>query len=136
MARGAPKGNKFAVGSGGPVKNRPLTSILIQQLNEIDKNTSREKIHALVDEMITHAIGAWVEEWVQKRDEKTGKLLFKGTGKNKEPVLHLKKYKVRGDTALIKEIFDRVEGKPLQQHGIGDGKGRVTLIFSSEDEKL
>lgn len=80
------KGNKAAVGSGGPgSRTKFLTEALISQLNELDPKTRKEKFHTLVAVLIRRAI-------------------------KKE------------DAYAIKEIFDRVEGKPAQLiQGSGEG---------------
>jgi hypothetical protein len=67
-----------------------LTIELISQLNEIfDKRTGQTNLQRVVSNLVAQAAGA--DEY-----DKKGKLVKRGTG----------------DLAAIKEIFDRVEGKP------------------------
>jgi hypothetical protein len=85
------KGHNLAIGSRGQIR-RDLTIELISQLNEIfDKRTGQTNLQRVVSNLVAQAAGA------DEYDEK-GKLVKRGTG----------------DLAVIKEIFDRVEGRAPQ----------------------
>lgn len=44
---------------------------------------------------------------------------------------------VNGDLEAIKEIFNRIDGRPVQSIGLdGDGASRVVLIFNPVDERV
>lgn len=102
------KGNKAAVGNPGPTKARPITSAIIQKLNEINKKTDRAYIFDVVDEIFEQALPTFIEEHVSQ-----------GRGKNKKTVLVKKR--VPGDLHAIKEITDRAEGKTRQVIAADDG---------------
>ena len=91
-----PKGykSKGGPGSNGQIR-RDWTLELVQQLNEIDaeRDPPRRKIELCVRNLIKHAI-----EEGDERDEK-GKLIKEG----------------KGNLLALKEIGDRLEGKPSQR---------------------
>lgn len=107
-------GNKIAAGNPGPfARGRPITSVIIQKLNEVDKSTGRENIWELVDALFALAKGG--ERKVRVREN--GKFVTKIV--NEKP-----------DLAAIREISDRAEGRPIQTHGLDAESGtKVTLVF-------
>lgn len=107
------KGNKLAVGSGGPKKSRPVTSAIIQKLNEVDPTTGREYVWRLVDELFEQALSSTIT-----------------TGKGKNKI----KTRVLGDLSAITAIMDRSDGKPVQGIGIEPGDGKVTIVFEAADK--
>lgn len=117
------KGNKAAVGSGGPHKHRPVTSVIIQKLNEINRQTNRAFIFDLVDELFEQALAS----------EKEVEFL---EGKGKRQRLVKKKIRVLGDLTAKSFIIDRSDGKPVQGIGLEPGEGKVTIVFEAADEKL
>src|SRR5258706_9672160 len=108
------KGNKAAVGHVGRSPARPniLTDILLQQLHEVDKNTGREKKHLLVERMIAMAMGEVV---VLERD--VGKFK-KGT----------RVFIAPPDGRMMKEIWDRTQGKAPVQIKFGDEDGETGIL--------
>lgn len=108
----APKGNQYAKGNPGPTRLRPVTQAIISKLHEIDKNTGKEYIYSLVDELFKQAI--------------TRK--FKEKGKVVEII---------GDLGAIEMIMNRSDGKPVQGMSLeGAGSGKVTIVFEPVEEKL
>jgi len=87
-----------------------LQQTLISVLNELDKETGKQKKYLLVDRLVTMAIG--------------GTINIKGQRFVMEPNLQ-----------AMKEVMDRLVGKVAQQHkfggGEGDEDGHVTLIFGT-----
>jgi hypothetical protein len=90
------RGHKFGRGSNGQLR-RDLTIELISQLNEFDSlnytgvGPKRDNLHRIVENLVLQAKG-------QDQIE-SGKVVKRE----------------RGDLAAIREIFDRLEGKPRQK---------------------
>ena len=103
-------GNQAAVGHNGPMRKDPITQVLISQLNEIDKNTGKQKLHMLCEALIGLAIG----------------LEFK---------IGSKKYQFAPDIKAIKEIIDRVQGRAIQSVGL-TGPQKITFVFEPGEDDL
>lgn len=91
-----------------------IVQILISQLNEVDKETSKEKKYLLVESLIAMGIGLEVR--------RNGKVI------KYEPSLQ-----------AIKEVLDRLIGKAPQSIGFdgGENGGKVTIVFDVPgDEEL
>lgn len=107
---------KFKVGEARPMKavmarndqtfyRDKFTQALISTLSEIDASTNKEKIYVLCDRLV--ALGLGVE--------------FTVNGK---------KHHYAPDLKAIKEILDRLIGKPRQQIDVAPAaEGGVTIIF-------
>jgi hypothetical protein len=117
---GAPKGNQYAKGNPGPWGGRPITSAIIQKLNECSKETNREYIWQLVDELFEAALSR--QEVVLRRD---GTAVLDKSGK---PMT----IRVLGSLEAIKEIIARVDGKPRQDVKV-EGGVQVVLHLDAED---
>jgi len=102
------KGNKVGVGNPGPSRPSFLTQTLISQLNEIDRHTGKEKMHSIAERLIQLAMG----------------------GRYK---IGRKWYNFPGELSAIKEVFDRVQGRPVQSVGFDTDNGQVTLTFGKKD---
>lgn len=103
-------GNKAAVGNPGPGKRDFLTQVLISQLHEVDRSTGREKLHLLVERMLALALGF-------------------------EFQVGRKKYQFPPDGRMIKEVWDRVEGKAVQAVGVEQGSGKITIVFEEPGDE-
>jgi hypothetical protein len=113
------KGHKKSTGSRGQIRSGELTQVLISVLNEIDPTDpkQRPKLYRVVDNLVTQATTALDKYEIKtinytdkngnehKIDVKTNKLLEKGAG----------------DLLAIKEIFDRMDGKPKQVRDVNIG---------------
>jgi hypothetical protein len=113
MARNATsfsKGHKFGKGSNGQLR-RDLTIELISQLNEIEPNDpqQRPKLHRVVRNLIRQATTAH------------------------DKVVDGKTIEGSGDLAAIKEIFDRLEGKPAQKI-VGPDNGPLQVEYRTLEE--
>jgi hypothetical protein len=105
--------SKGGPGSNGQIR-RDLTMELIQQLNEVVKDKDgieRPKLHRVIKNLITQATTA-ADEY-----DEDGNLVKEGAG----------------DLAAIREIFDRLEGKPRQQI-TGPDNGPVEVEFRTIEE--
>ena len=85
-----------------------LVQIIISKLNEVEKESGKEYKYLLVDRLV--ALGCGLEFKIGK-----------------------KTFQYAPDKGAIKELFDRLIGKPTQavHHGVDGGKGKVTLIFDA-----
>lgn len=114
-------GNQIGVGNSGPTRQRPVTAVIIAKLNEVNKDTKRENIFAIVDELFEQALPVFVKKNGKiVEDPKTGK-----------PKVHR-----RGDLQAIMAVMDRADGKPTPQIEGTDGKGGAIniLIVQGEDK--
>lgn len=90
-----------------------MTQILISTLNETWKGQSKANKYILIERLV--ALGCGLEFKVGK-----------------------KTFQFAPDRGAIKEIMDRLMGKPVQavNHGVGNGgKGRVTLVFDAPGDE-
>jgi hypothetical protein len=117
----APKGNQHAKGNPGPWGGRPVTSVILQKLNEVNKTTNRKYIWQLVDELFEAALSR--EEVIRRRD---GSPVLDDKGK---PMT----IRVLGDMDAMKEIINRSDGRPKQDVKLKGG-GTVILHFDAEDQ--
>jgi hypothetical protein len=108
-------GHKINVGNPGPQRPSFLTQALISQLNEIDKNTGREKLHMLAERLLIHAFG--------------GEYTIKVTGRKNG-----KRIVVDGELSAIKEVFDRVQGRAVQGVAFDPGDGIIHVHFDEADK--
>ena len=114
-------GNNLSVGNKGRQAPSLVTQELVSQLNEIDKNTGKEKKHAIVANLIKLAMGYTWKKKIKLSD---------GTDSVEEVV-------VQPDIVAIKEVFDRAEGKAKQQLVTGQDGGAVQFEdVASAREKL
>lgn len=85
-----------------------MTQILISKLNEVEKTSGKEYKYLLFDRLV--ALGCGLEFKIGK-----------------------KTFQYAPDRGAIKEILDRLIGRPVQAHameGGEDGKGaRLTIVF-------
>ena len=105
------KGHKLAKGSNGQIR-RDLTTELISQLNETIEcadGMKRTKLHRVVKNLIAQAIGTDMVNSDGTITESTGDLM------------------------AIKEIFDRLEGRPKQRI-VGPADGPVQTEFRTVEE--
>ncbi len=114
------KGNQLAKGHGQGRPPHPnfLTQALISQLNEVDKDTDKRKLHLLAERLLVLALGGVIE--VHRRKPEGGR--------------YIDYINVSPDLEAIKEVFNRVQGKAVTQVGFDAGSGKVTIIFDKEDE--
>ena len=106
------KGHKFGKGVNVQLR-RDLTVELISQLNEVLESpdgTKRPKLHRVIKNLITQAT--------------TGADVVNEDGTITEGT---------GDLTAIKEIFDRLEGRPRQQI-VGPNDGPVQVEFRTIEE--
>lgn len=90
-----------------------MTQILISTLNETWKGQSKANKYVLIERLV--ALGCGFEFQIGK-----------------------KKFQYAPDKGAIKEIMDRLMGRPVQavNHGVGNGgKGRVTLVFDAPGDE-
>jgi hypothetical protein len=114
-------GNNLSVGNKGRQAPSLVTQELVSQLNEIDKNTGKEKKHAIVANLIKLAMGYTWKKKIKLSD---------GTDSVEEVV-------VQPDIVAIKEVFDRAEGKAKHQLVTGQDGGAVQFEdVASAREKL
>ena len=98
-------GNKASVGNRGRASPNCITQAIISQLHEIDKDTKKSKVHLLVEKLIDLAMG---------REHKVdGKVI-------REPP----------ELQAIKEIIDRVQGRPPQGLEISNKDGEAFKTLS------
>jgi hypothetical protein len=105
------KGNLYSVGRPNPVAYRMITQVLISQLNEIDPKTQKPRLHKIVENLIKAAEG-YTKDVIDSKGKKT-------------------KEEVPFSLEAIREIIDRIDGKPKQNvEGSGhvDEDRRVTGI--------
>jgi hypothetical protein len=117
------KGNKLGLRNPGPMRHNMITGVIISQLHEIDKNTSREKIHLLVEALIKNALG--YEKTIMEKGKKI-------------------KVQVPPDLAAIREVIDRVEGKAAQAvtvdasitHSLGERSQSFDLLAGALQQAI
>jgi hypothetical protein len=124
------KGNRAGLGSRGQLRSMNITSIIIQQLNEVDPGDprGRAKLHRLAENLIAKATTDGDEYLMEDRmvmvkravevgeDKKTKTKKFE-IREVQEPHAFPTKTLIRrgtGDTEAIKEIINRVDGKAAQ----------------------
>lgn len=110
----APRGNQYAVGRDAN-RNRPVTQRIISKLNEVNKDTKREYIADLVDELFRQALPVKILE--VKPDGSTVETM--------EP----------GDLSAIEMIMNRSDGKSAQPITDAEGGG-LTVVFQSKDKNF
>lgn len=71
--KGFQEGNQAAVGNRGPSRPDIFTQALISQLHEVDKKTSKEKIHVLCDQLIKQGMAGEVNAIKEVIDRVQGK---------------------------------------------------------------
>jgi hypothetical protein len=102
------RGNRIGTGARGQLRSM-ITSEIIQQLNEVDPKTGRPKLHRLVENLIEKATTGDDRYLMETRTRMVNgkKVVYEVPTKT---LVH----KGTGDLAAIKEIFNRVDGKPVQ----------------------
>ena len=105
-------GNKAAAGGRGPTRPDVCTQALLSQLHEIDKTTSKEKIHLMVEQLLKLALG--YEKKIKSKD---------AAGKVTTATVE-----VAPDIAAIKEVIDRVQGKASQSIDLNANLSGVVAI--------
>jgi hypothetical protein len=113
------KGHKYIEGSARGANRqlrRDMTLALIAKLNDIDTinvlepgDKRREYIDRIVENLVLHAAG-------QDHIDEQGK-----------------RHRDLGDLAAIKELFDRLEGRPAQKI-VGPNNGPVKIQFNTIEE--
>ena len=112
--KGENKGNKFSVGHRASTRPDICTQTLISQLHEIDKDTKKEKLHLLCEQLIKLALGYQI---------KRGDTIVE----------------VPPDIAAIREVIDRVQGRAPQAVELGRSEHPVVtriervIIDATED---
>lgn len=111
------KGNRIAVGQPGPwERHRQMTQVLISQLNEVDATTSKAVVHDIIAKLIRQARGYELKKYKIV----SGKRVLVGIDE------------MPSDLGAIREIFDRLEGKPKQSVDVkSNGNTTITLILGS-----
>ena len=99
-----------AIGARGQMR-RDMTMLLVQKLNEAEKNRDRSKMEKIIDNLVDRAMYAG-----EVLNEK-GKVIVPA----------------RGDMEAIKYIFDRLEGRPAQQLNVSKDS-HVQIEFRSYEE--
>jgi len=116
------KGNKAAVGSGGPSQRpRVMTQALVSQLNEITKRSR----------VITEI------RLVKGKPKKFFRFDEKTMNNIHHVIERLIENAVEGDMPAIKEIFDRCEGKAVQAiEGTGQDDNAITIRLIKGDDTI
>jgi hypothetical protein len=86
-----------------------ITSELIQQLNEVDPKTGRSKLQRLVENLIEKATTGDDRYLMETRTR-----MVNGKKVTYQVPTNTLVHKGTGDLAAIKEILNRVDGKPVQ----------------------
>lgn len=110
----APLGNKYAVGRSAS-RGKPVTQRIISKLNEVNKDTKKEYIADLVDELFRQALPVKI---LEQMPDGTTKETF-------EP----------GDLSAIEMIMNRSDGKAVQPI-TGAENGGLTVVFQSKDKNF
>ena len=71
--KGFQAGNKVAAGGRGPTRPDIFTQALISQLHEVDKKTSKEKIHILCEQLIKAGLSGEIAAIKEVIDRVQGK---------------------------------------------------------------
>ena len=116
-------GNRVGLGNPGP-SPRPkfLTQELISQLNELDVKSGKTKYGKIIENLIKNATGYVLKT---KTTDEDGNVV-------------IEEREIPHDLEAIRQIFDRLEGKPMQSVGLGVGEntGKLTIVFESVDQEL
>ena len=110
--KGFQQGNIAALGGRGPARPDVCTQALLSQLHEIDRTTSKEKIHLLVEQLLKLALG--YEKKVKGKD---------AGGKAKTTTVE-----VPPDIMAIREVIDRVQGKAPQSIDLDANLSGVVVV--------
>lgn len=113
-------GHAESIGNRGPTRPDFCTQAIISQLHEIDRNTSSEKIHVLVEKLLKLAMGYTKKV---KQIDAQGNIKVDAKGR---PVLAM--VEVEPDIAAIREVFDRVQGKAPQSIDLHANIGGGVMI--------
>jgi hypothetical protein len=126
-----PGGRTIGTGARGQLRNQQLTQILISILNEADPTDpqQRPKLYRVCENLIAQATTA-----LDKYKTKT--VLRRGKG-GKVIEVEIKTNEIEekgiGDLMAIKEIFDRIDGKPKQVI-VGPNDGPIQIEYRSIEE--
>jgi hypothetical protein len=126
-----PGGRTIGTGSRGQLRNQQLTQILISILNETDPTDpqQRAKLYRVCENLVTQATTA-MDKF------KTNTQLSRGRGGqviSVEVKTNEIEEKGMGDLMAIKEIFDRIDGKPKQVI-VGPNDGPIQIEYRSLEE--
>ena len=114
------KGNRLQDNPTGGVR-KFMTQELISQLHEIDPRTNKMKFGILVEQLIKNATGY---EFKKRVYDRKGKVRYI-------------KIEIPSDQKAIEYIFDRLEGRPINSVGFGEGEGgKLTIMFEPIDREL
>lgn len=118
-------GRKIGTGSRGQLRDKELTQCLISILNEIDPTDPKQKakMYRVCENLVTQATVCYDKmKMRQVTRKKNGKV------ESYEVKTNEIEEKGMGELMAIKEIFDRVDGKPKQTI-VGPNDGPVVIEY-------